>query len=57
MPAEWRALLESIAPLPLMAELETADRGFDAQPYVPAWQNWYRPPYWETPFEFLTRGS
>jgi len=57
VPAEWRALLETIAPLPLMAKLETVNRVFNAQPYVPAWQNWHRPSYWETPFEFLTRGG
>jgi len=57
VPAEWRALLETIAPLPLMAKLETVNRAFNARPYVPAWQNWHRTSYWETPFEFLARGG
>lgn len=57
VPAEWRALLETIAPLPLMAKLETVNRTFNALPYVPAWQNWHRASYWETPFELLARGG
>ena len=57
LPTEWRTLIESIADLPLMAKLETVNRTLNAQPYVPAWQNWHRSSYWETPFEFLARGG
>lgn len=57
VPAEWRALIDSITGLPLMAKLETVNRTFNAQPYVTASQNWHRPSYWETPFEFLAHGG
>lgn len=57
VPAEWLALIDSIADLPLMAKLEAVNRTFNAQPYVTAWQNWHKPSYWETPFEFLARGG
>lgn len=57
VPAEWRALIETIAPLPLMAKLETVNRAFNARPYVTAQRNWHRSSYWETPFELLARGG
>lgn len=56
-PAEWRTLIAEISGLPLMAKLEIVNRTFNALPYVTAWQNWHRPSYWETPFEFLARGG
>ena len=57
VPAEWRALIAEISDMPLMAKLEAVNRTLNALPYVTAWQNWHRPSYWETPFEFLARGG
>ena len=40
-----------------MTQLEIVNRTLNALPYVAAWRNWHRASYWETPFEFLTRGG
>jgi predicted transglutaminase-like cysteine proteinase len=57
VPAEWRALAESLKGLGLWAKVEAANAAINRHPYVPSWVNWHESNHWETPFEFLRKGG
>jgi predicted transglutaminase-like cysteine proteinase len=56
-PAEWRALVQSLAGLGLRAKVEAANAAINRHPYVPSWVNWRDSNRWETPYEFLRKGG
>lgn len=57
VPAEWAALTAQLRPLDRRAMLDQLNRAINRYPYVAAADNWGRADYWETPFEFLSRGG
>jgi predicted transglutaminase-like cysteine proteinase len=57
VPAEWRALVESLKGLGLRAKIDAANAAINRHPYVPSWVNWRESNHWETPFEFLRKGG
>ncbi|MGH6675124.1 MAG: transglutaminase-like cysteine peptidase [Xanthobacteraceae bacterium] len=54
---QWLALIDDLKSRPLADRVEYANEYLNAVRYVPAIKNWGSPAYWETPFEFLTRGG
>ncbi len=57
VPAEWRRLVKEISGLGLRAKIERVNAEINRYPYVSSTQNWGRPDYWETPFEFLAKNG
>jgi len=55
--ARWTNLVAELSQLPLRDRVERVNAELNAQPYVPAAQNWGEPIYWETPYEFLAKGG
>lgn len=55
--ARWAGLVAELSQLPLRDRVERVNAELNAQPYVPAPQNWGEPIYWETPYEFLAKGG
>jgi predicted transglutaminase-like cysteine proteinase len=56
-PAIWQKLVAKLATLPLNERIALANDFFNRVPYIRAEVNWGDAAYWETPFEFLTRGG
>lgn len=56
-PAIWRKLVATLATLPLAQRVDLVNQFFNRVPYVAAEVNWNDAAYWETPYEFLTRGG
>jgi predicted transglutaminase-like cysteine proteinase len=57
VPVEWRELLERMRGLDLSQQIEMVNEALNRIPYVTTEQNWHRPMYWETVFEFLRFGG
>jgi predicted transglutaminase-like cysteine proteinase len=57
LPAQWQALVASLAGLEPRAMLERANAAINRHPYVPSLRNWGESNYWETPFEFLLKSG
>lgn len=57
VPAEWHQLLRKLRGLTLRQKIERVNAEINRHPYVASEENWGRPDYWETPFEFLTRSG
>jgi predicted transglutaminase-like cysteine proteinase len=55
--ARWSALVERLRALPPRERVFAADAELNRVPYVSAVANWGNPAYWETPYEFLSRGG
>jgi predicted transglutaminase-like cysteine proteinase len=55
--AEWQALVQSLQGLDLRAKIDAANAALNRHPYVASAANWHESNYWETPFEFLSRGG
>jgi predicted transglutaminase-like cysteine proteinase len=57
VPATWTALLATLKGQPLRRQIALVNDTLNRIRYVPTMQNWHRAMYWETPFEFLSRGG
>ena len=55
VPAEWHQLVNKLHALTLRQKIERVNTEINRHPYVASEENWGRPDYWETPFEFLTK--
>lgn len=53
----WNQLIDSLRALPLSKRVRMVNRYFNHISYVRAEINWGDPGYWETPFQFLSRGG
>lgn len=56
-PALWQKLVAKLSTLPLAERVAAVNDLFNRVPYVLAETNWNDAAYWETPYEFLTRGG
>jgi len=57
VPREWARLTTRLRSLDRRAMLDALNRAINRHPYVAATDNWGRPDYWETPFEFMARNG
>lgn len=57
VPADWATLTARLRPLDRRALLDQLNRAINRYPYVATADNWGRADYWETPFEFMSRGG
>lgn len=57
VPAEWQALIDQIKGHDLREQIDIVNQAMNRHPYVTTMQNWHRPMYWETAFEFLRYGG
>lgn len=57
VPPEWTRLVEALQGLDPRAKIERANAEMNRYPYVTSEQNWGRPDYWETPFEFFAKSG
>ncbi len=53
----WQNLITELAGLPLQERVALVNDTFNHVTYVAAQKNWGNPGYWETPFEFLSKGG
>jgi len=57
IPAEWQRLVRNLRGLSVAQQVERVNAEINRHPYVASEQNWGRPDYWETPFEFLEKNG
>lgn len=57
VPGEWVRLVAKLRGLDLKSKVEAANAEINRRPYVRSEQNWGRPDYWATPFEFLAKNG
>jgi len=57
VPAEWQALVDQLKGHDLHEQIDMVNQAMNRHPYVTTMQNWHRPMYWETAFEFLRYGG
>ena len=53
----WQGFITELEGLPLQERVALVNDTFNHATYVTAGKNWGNPGYWETPFEFLSRGG
>ncbi len=57
VPAEWQHLVAKMRGFGMKQKIERVNAEINRYPYVASEQNWGRPDYWETPFEFLANAG